>query len=30
VTQKYAIIAMTCLSYALMATGLFAIAKIAL
>jgi succinate dehydrogenase / fumarate reductase membrane anchor subunit len=29
-TQKYAIIAMTCLSYALMATGLFAIAKIAL
>ena len=29
-TQKYAIIVMTCLSYALMATGLFAIAKIAL
>jgi succinate dehydrogenase / fumarate reductase membrane anchor subunit len=29
-TQKYAIIAMTCISYALMATGLFAIAKIAL
>jgi len=28
--QKIAIIAMTCLSYALMATGLFAIAKIAL
>lgn len=28
--QKYAIILMTCVSYALMVTGLFAIAKIAL
>ena len=28
--QKYAIILMTCLSYALMVTGLFAVAKIAL